>query len=64
MLRRRHLGALLALLLCSKSAAEQRPQAWAYIGWWLPESWRSAPLRELDRLLFFVLKISATGAVT
>lgn len=64
MLRRRDLGLLLALLMCTPPSAAQRPKAWAYIGWWLPESWRSAPLRELDRLLFFDLKINATGEIT
>ena len=64
MLRLRHLGLLLALLLCSAPVAAKPPEAWAYMGWWLPDSWRSTPLDQLDRLLFFDLKISATGEIT
>lgn len=62
MLRRRHL-ALPLLLLSTEPAVAKPPTAWAYIGWWFPESWRSAPLPELDRLLFFELKINATGHI-
>lgn len=64
MFRRRHLGLLVALLLCSAPAAAKPPKAWAYMGWWLPDSWRSAPLGALDRLLFFDLKINASGEIT
>lgn len=46
------------------AAAAAQPAAWAYIGWWLPDSWRSAPLDRLDRLLFFELKVGANGAIT
>ena len=55
---------LFALLLCSAPATAKPLKAWAYMGWWLPDSWRSAPLDRLDRLLFFDLKISATGEIT
>ncbi len=40
-----------------------QPKAWAYLGWWLPDSWRKAPLSELDRLLFFDLKVNANGKI-
>ncbi|MBC7499920.1 MAG: hypothetical protein H7315_05410 [Herminiimonas sp.] len=43
--------------------APHLPQAWAYFGWWLPQSWRDAPLDRLDRLLFFELKVNAAGVV-
>ena len=61
---------LLGLLLwpglspAAPAAAAAQPAAWAYIGWWLPDSWRSAPLDRLDRLLFFELKVGANGAIT
>jgi spore germination protein YaaH len=31
--------------------------------WWLPDSWRSTPLAEFDRLLFFELKADAQGMI-
>lgn len=44
-------------------AAPVQPKAWGYIGWWLPQSWRSAPLAKFDRLLFFDLKVNADGNI-
>lgn len=44
-------------------AAPAQPAAWAYLAWWKPDSWRSAPLDRLDRLLFFELKVDANGAI-
>jgi spore germination protein len=62
--------ALLAVLLWPARATAAPPtakpaqqQAWAYLGWWMPDSWRSAPLDRLDRLLFFELKVGANGAI-
>jgi spore germination protein len=62
--RRLGWGLILALLLYQASARAEAPKAWAYLGWWLPDSWRSAPLGELDRLLFFQLEVEADGAIT
>ncbi len=39
------------------------PKAWAYQAWWLPQAWKSAPLKEFDRLLFFELRINASGEI-
>lgn len=41
----------------------EAPKAWAYIGWWLPQGWRNAPLEKFDRLLFFDLKVGADGGI-
>lgn len=53
----------LALLLLQNSAIAEAPRAWAYIGWWQPESWRTAALGQLDRLLFFELRVAPTGEI-
>ncbi|MBA3057518.1 MAG: hypothetical protein KJ614_16915 [Gammaproteobacteria bacterium] len=53
---------LLALLLQGSVSAET-PKAWGYIGWWQPQSWRTVALGQLDRLLFFELKVSPTGEI-
>lgn len=55
---------LFALLLYQVNAKAEAPKAWGYLGWWLPDSWRTAPLGDLDRLLFFELKVEANGAIT
>jgi spore germination protein len=39
-------------------------QAWAYIAWWLPNSWHTDALAKLDRVLFFELKTDAQGMIT
>lgn len=61
----RHLKAALfsVLLICGTLASAEAPKAWGYLGWWLPQSWRSVPLGQLDRLLFFELKIAPNGAI-
>lgn len=62
--RHLNLGLILALLVYSGTVSAKTPKAWAYLGWWLPDSWRSAPLSELDRLLFFELKVNSNGKIT
>jgi spore germination protein len=52
------------LMLANAGLAQANGKALAYQAWWLPESWRSAPLEKLDRLLFFELKVDARGAIT
>lgn len=54
---------LLCLLLCATQGRAEVLKAWGYIGWWLPQGWRTAPLGEFERLLFFGLPIEADGAV-
>lgn len=61
--RRLNSGLFFALILYQAVAMAEAPKVWGYLGWWLPESWRSAPLAELDRLLFFELKVGADGAI-
>ncbi len=57
----------LLMLLCSSlsgtALAAESGKAWAYFAWWLPQSWRSAPLAQIDRLLFFELKVSPQGLI-
>ena len=62
-LQRLSFALLLTLVLSHSCAFAQGTKAWAYIGWWLPDSWRSAPLDQFDRLLFFELKITAEGQI-
>lgn len=50
-------------LVLAASASWAGPQAWGYLGWWLPQSWRQLPLAQLDRVLFFELKMAADGAI-
>lgn len=64
MLRGLSLTLLCAGLLAHATAIAQAPKAWAYFAWWMPQSWRSAPLAQLDRLLFFELKVNAKGAIS
>lgn len=54
---------VLLLALWHLSAASQPLKAFAYLGWWMPQSWRSVPLEQLDRLFFFELKVAATGEI-
>lgn len=60
------IASLLALLLMplQHSAAAEPQKAWAYVGWWLPDSWRNAPIDRLDRLLFFELKVNTNGEIS
>lgn len=51
------------LLVIGPPAPAEAPKALGYIGWWLPQSWRSMPLSQLDRLLFFELKVAPDGAI-
>lgn len=52
-----------ALVLLHDTALAAPQKAWAYAGWWMPDSWRTAPLAQLDRLLFFELKVNAAGEI-
>lgn len=57
-------AALLSVLLFHGAhASAEAVKAWGYVGWWLPQSWRSVPLDQLDRLLFFEFKVSPEGAI-
>ena len=56
-------GLFLSMLLYSATAVAGESKTWAYLGWWLPDAWRSAPLGKIDRLLFFALKVDANGAI-
>jgi spore germination protein len=63
LLRRFGLLMLLCSSLSSTALAADSDKAWAYFAWWLPQSWRSAPLAQIDRLLFFELRVSPQGLV-
>jgi spore germination protein len=55
----------LGCLFASDNAiAANTQRAWAYQAWWMPDSWKTAPLEKLDRLLFFELKVSTNGNIT
>jgi spore germination protein len=55
---------LMSILLPNIACAASEKKAWAYMAWWLPESWKNAPLEKLDRLLFFELKVNAKGYIS
>jgi spore germination protein YaaH len=59
-------GLILALALGFFNSAAQSAalKTWGYVGWWLPDSWRSVPIGEFDRLLVFELKIGPDGSIT
>ena len=65
-LRRWNLGllsVLFVLSLCQSAIPAVPLRVWAYSVWWLPDGWRTAPLKDIDRLLFFELKVNADGQV-
>ena len=61
--RRLDLVLLLTLLLYQTPVLAGPLKAWAYSVWWLPDAWRNAPLRNIDRLLFFELKVNSNGEI-
>lgn len=62
-LRRLTLYLILGMVLVPASVLASPPKAWAYISWWLPDSWRKAPLAEFDRVLFFELRVNSNGDI-
>lgn len=62
----RAMRVFLALILAfSQSCAFGQPlKTMGYLGWWMPQSWQSISLNELDRLFFFELTVAATGTVS
>ena len=62
-LRRFNIGLLFALLIDQASVSATPLKVWAYSVWWLPDGWRNAPLKDIDRLLFFELKVNASGEI-
>ncbi len=58
-----NLGLIFALLLYQTTVSASPLKVWAYSVWWLPDGWRNAPLRDIDRLLFFELKVNANGEI-
>ena len=62
-LRRWNLGFVFALLLYQATVSATPLKVWAYSVWWLPDGWRNAPLKDIDRLLFFELKVNINGEI-
>ena len=62
-LSRWNLALLFALLLYQTNTSAAPLKVWAYSVWWLPDSWRNAPLGDIDRLFFFELKVNASGEI-
>lgn len=54
---------LCCLLLLGQSAAAAAPKALGYIAWWMPQSWRTEPLEQFNRLLFFDVKVHSDGSI-
>jgi spore germination protein len=50
------------MALCSTANATKL-QAWGYQAYWLPDGWRSTATGQLDRILFFELKMDAKGDI-
>ncbi len=57
------LAALLGAGFGAGDASAQGLKTWGYLAWWLPDAWRSVPLAQLDRLIFFELKANAQGNI-
>jgi spore germination protein len=57
-------AAVLSAMFTHAQARTDKPLAWAYMAWWMPDSWRSAPVQKLDRILFFELKLRGNGKIT
>jgi spore germination protein len=57
---------LVSILTLIPSFALAKPtyKAWVYQAWWLPESWRTAPLDRIDRVLFFEIKVNPNGTIS
>ena len=53
----------LALCCACTAGAATELRAWGYVGWWLPEGWRSVELHELERVMFFDLQIQSDGSI-
>lgn len=51
------------LLLWHDPTNAESPRAWAYLAWWMPDSWHTAPLEKLERILFFELNVAPSGQV-
>jgi spore germination protein len=51
-----------ACMKAARSSAD-KPLAWAYMAWWMPDSWRNPALEKLDRILFFELTVKANGHI-
>lgn len=60
----RLLALAFTLYFSHTAAMAAAPKAWGYIAWWVPDSWRSLPLGEFDRLLFFDMPINAKGEIS
>jgi spore germination protein YaaH len=52
-----------ALLLLPPITNADPLKAWGYVGWWLPNGWRTVPLEAFERLLFFDMKIKPDGSI-
>ncbi len=39
-------------------------KTWVYQAWWLPDSWKTAPLDKIDRVLFFEIKVNPNGTIS
>jgi spore germination protein len=46
-----------------RNGGSRQTQAWAYLAWWMPDSWRSRQFSRLDRVLFFDLSVDEDGAI-
>lgn len=62
-LRQLYLGLFFAALLFQSPAIAEAQKAWGYIGWWLPDGWRSVPLGQFDRLLLIEMKADSSGKI-
>ena len=62
-LRRLSLTLLLVTFLSPVTGIAGQLKAWAYSVWWLPDGWKNTSLKDIDRLFFFELKVSANGEI-
>jgi spore germination protein len=60
---RRFLWCCIAALWFQTSALAGGLNAWAYVGWWMPQGWHNVALGQFERLLFFDMKIGQDGNI-
>jgi spore germination protein YaaH len=53
----------IATVLFLSPAHAKGLNAWAYLGWWMPEGWQNVPLDQFERILFFDMKIGHDGNI-
>jgi spore germination protein len=54
---------VVAVLGCTLSANAGPQRVWGYVAWWMQDTWKTLPLTNFERLIFFQIDISSNGAL-